>query len=145
MGQFTRLANSGAGRRDGHARRGGLPHEFSFRRGQAVGLVDEVAEVALAAEFLQPGVGEFIDGVELVEGFDENRAAAAGRVEDAETLKFLLPGFPEANEGLALRLVEGGQVVGIGIGQGLAGGAGGGAFRSVASPRRPAPARPGRG
>ena len=63
--------------------------------------------------------------MELVEGLDEKRAAAAGRVEDAEALEFLLPGFPEADEGLALRVVEGGQVVGVGVGQGLAGGAGG--------------------
>ena len=66
-------------------------------------LAVEVEEGALAAEFLQPGVGQVIDGVELVEGFDENRAAAAGQVENAETLEFLLPGFPEADEGLALR------------------------------------------
>ena len=89
----------------------------------------EIEEGALAAEFLEPGVGQFIDGVELVEGLDENRAAAAGRVENAEALQFLLPGFPEADEGLALRFVERGQVIGVGIGQRLAGGAGG--FRLV--------------
>ena len=112
----------------------------------------EVEEGALAAEFLQPGVGEVIDGVELVEGFDENRAAAAGRVENAQALEFLLPGFPEADEGLALGFVERGQVVGVGIGQGLAGGAGGFGlvlaaerFEAAASTRRPAPARPGSG
>ena len=38
----------------------------------------EVEEGALAAQFLQPGVGSFIDGVELVEGLDEKSAAAAG-------------------------------------------------------------------
>jgi hypothetical protein len=65
-------------------------------------LAVEVEEGALAAEFLQPGVGEVIDGMELVEGLDENRATGAGRVEDAEALEFLLPGFPEADEGLAL-------------------------------------------
>ncbi len=32
------------GRRDGHAGRGGFPHENNLRRGQGVGLVDEVAE-----------------------------------------------------------------------------------------------------
>ena len=87
--------------------------------------------------------------MELVEGFDENRAAAAGRVENAEALEFLLPGFPEADEGFALRFVEGGQVVGVGIGQGLAGGAGGFGlvlaaerFEALLSTRRPAPARP---
>ena len=60
-------------------------------------LAVEVEEGALAAEFLQPGVGEVIDGMELVEGLDENRATGAGRVEDAEALEFLLPGFPEAD------------------------------------------------
>lgn len=34
-------------RRHGHAGRGGLPHEINLRRGQGVGLVDEVAEGAL--------------------------------------------------------------------------------------------------
>ena len=63
--------------------------------------------------------------MELVEGFDKDCAATAGQVENAEALEFLLPGFPEADEGLALRFVEGGQVIGVGIGQGLAGGAGG--------------------
>jgi hypothetical protein len=66
--------------------------------------------------------------VELVEGFDEDRAAAAGRVEDAEALEFLLPGFPETDEGFALRIVEGGEVVGVGVSQGFAGGAGGFGF-----------------
>ena len=108
----------------------------------------EVEEGALAAQFLQPGVGGFIGGVELVEGLDEKRAAAAGRVENAEALQLLLPGFPEADEGLALRLVERGQVVGVGIGQRLAGGAGGfrlvllaQRFEALLSTRRPAPAR----
>ncbi len=91
-------------------------------------LTVEVEEGALAAEFLQPGIGQFIDGMELVEGFDKSRAAAAGQAKDAEALEFLLPGFPEADEGLALRVVEGGQVVGVGIGQGLAGGPGGFGF-----------------
>ena len=46
----------------------------------------EVEEGALSAQFLEPGVGDFIEGVELVEGLDEERAAAAGRVENAEML-----------------------------------------------------------
>jgi hypothetical protein len=66
----------------------------------------EVEEGALAAQFLQPGVGDFIERMELVEGLDEERSAAAGRVENAETLQRLLPSFPEADEGLALRFVE---------------------------------------
>ena len=57
----------------------------------------KVEEGALPAQFLQPGVGSFIEGVELVEGLDQERAAAAGRVENAETLQRLLPGFPEAD------------------------------------------------
>jgi len=70
----------------------------------------EVEEGALAAQFLQPGVGGFIEGVELVEGLDEERAAAAGRVENSEALERLLPRLPEADEGVALRFVERGQV-----------------------------------
>ena len=38
------------GWRDGHVRRGGLPHEFNLRRGQAVGLIDQLAERALQAQ-----------------------------------------------------------------------------------------------
>ena len=98
----------------------------------------EVEEGALAAQFLQPGVGDFIEGVELVEAFDEERAAPAGRVENAEMLQDILPGLPEADKGFALRFVEGDQVVGVGVGQGLAGGAGGATLRSAVSRRRPA-------
>ena len=35
----------------------------------------EIEEGALAAEFFKAGVGQVIDGVELVEGLDENGAA----------------------------------------------------------------------
>jgi hypothetical protein len=38
------------GRGDGHAGRGGLPHQFNLRLAQAVGLVDEVAERALQGQ-----------------------------------------------------------------------------------------------
>src|ERR1017187_3263507 len=86
-------------------------------------LIRKVEEGALPAQFLQPGVGDFIEGVELVEGLDQECAAAACQVENAETLQRFLPGFPEADEGLALRFVERGQVVGVGVGQRLAGGA----------------------
>ncbi len=89
----------------------------------------EVEEGALPAQLLQAGVGDFIAGVELVEGLDQERAAATGQVEDAKTLEHLLPRFPEADEGVALRFVEGAQVVGVGVGQRFAGGAGG--FRLV--------------
>lgn len=61
----------------------------------------------------------------LIERLDEERAAAASRVENAEALQFLLPLFKEADKGLALRLVERVQIVGVGIGQRLAGGSGG--------------------
>jgi len=37
-------------RGDGHAGWGGLPNEFNLRRGQAVGLIDEVVERALQAQ-----------------------------------------------------------------------------------------------
>src|ERR1019366_6811987 len=81
----------------------------------------EVEEGALPAQFLQPGVGGFIQGMELVEGLDQERAAAARQVENAETLQRFLPGFPETDEGFALRFVQRGEVVGVGIGQSLAG------------------------
>ena len=67
--------------------------------------------------------------MELVEGLDEERAAAARGIENAEALELVLPGFPEADQGLALRLVQGVEVVGVGIGQRLARGAAG--FRLV--------------
>ena len=41
-----------SGLRDGHAGRGGFPHEGDLRRGQGVGLVDEVAEGALQFQSL---------------------------------------------------------------------------------------------
>ena len=42
------LAHAGIG--DGHAERGGFPHESNLGRGQAVGLVCEVAERALQVQ-----------------------------------------------------------------------------------------------
>ena len=42
------LAHAGMG--DGHAGRGGFPHELNLRRGQGVGLVCEVAEGALQGQ-----------------------------------------------------------------------------------------------
>jgi hypothetical protein len=44
------IGSSGSGRWDGHAGRGGLRHESNLRRGQGVGLVDEVAEGALQVQ-----------------------------------------------------------------------------------------------
>jgi hypothetical protein len=67
-GQRARRAESGSGRPDGHAGRGGLPHEFNLRRGQAVGLIHGVAERALQAQ-----------------GFDG--AGAGGRAEKLESGK----------------------------------------------------------
>ena len=42
--------NQFPGGRDRHAGRGGLPHEGDLCRGQAVGLVDEIAEGALQGQ-----------------------------------------------------------------------------------------------
>ena len=44
------LGKSCCGRRDGHAGRGGLPHQGDLCRGEGVGLVDEVAEGALQGQ-----------------------------------------------------------------------------------------------
>ena len=49
----------------------------------------------------------------MVEGLDEERAAAAGQVENAETFQHFLPRFPEADEGFALRIVERGLPEGV--------------------------------
>ena len=47
-------------RRDGHAGRAGFPHQLNLRRGQAVGLVDEVAEGGLQVQdFGGEGAGGF--------------------------------------------------------------------------------------
>ena len=46
------FGKSCCGRGDGHAGRGGFPHQLDFRRGQGVGLVDEVAEGVLQFETL---------------------------------------------------------------------------------------------
>ena len=44
----------------------------------------EVEERTMAAELVQAVVGMLVDGVQLIEGFDEKRAATAGGVENAE-------------------------------------------------------------
>ena len=87
-----------------------------------------IEQSALAAQFFESGVRDFVKGVELVEGFDEEGTAAAGGVEDAEAFEHILPGFPELDEHLALRFVERGEIVNAGIGQRLARGGGGGGF-----------------
>jgi hypothetical protein len=56
----------GAG--DGHAGRGGLPHEFNLPQGQAIGLIDEVAERALQAQGFG---GEGVGGVDGAGVFDQ--------------------------------------------------------------------------
>jgi hypothetical protein len=76
-------------------------------------LAVEIEEGAVAAQLLQAGIGDFVMGVELIEGLDEKRTAAAGGIEDAQGLERLLPLLPEADEGLALRLIERGEVVGV--------------------------------
>ena len=54
-----------------------------------------------APQFKQPLVGLVIDLVQLVEGFDQERPAAARGVEDADFGEFVLPHFPELNQGLS--------------------------------------------
>ena len=67
MGQrfAKRLSNRGGetpGTGEGHAGRGGLPHQGNLRWGQGVGLVDEVAEGALQLQgFGGEGAGR-VDG-----------------------------------------------------------------------------------
>ena len=80
-------------------------------------LAVEVEEFGMAAQFREAGVGDLVKRVELVERLDEERAAAAREVEDAEALEHLLPGLPEPDERLALRFVQRGEVVGIRVGQ----------------------------
>ena len=58
------LAHAGMG--DGHAERGGFPHESNLGRGQAVGLVCEVAEGALQ---VQGSGGEGAGGLESAGAF----------------------------------------------------------------------------
>ena len=85
-------------------------------------LAVEVEEGALAAQFLEAGVGDFVERVELVEGFDEERAAAAGRDRGCGgALSSSCQASQNRIEGLALRLVERGEVVGVGIGRALCG------------------------
>ncbi len=51
----------------------------------------------------------------MVEGLDQERTAPAGRVDDLDILQFDLPGLPESDQGLSLRLVEGLDVIGLGV------------------------------
>src|ERR1017187_8490197 len=62
----TQTANAGFGKAgSSHAERGGFPHEINLRRGQAVGLVCEVAEGALQFQgFGGEGAGG-LDGADV--------------------------------------------------------------------------------
>ena len=62
-------------RRDGHAGRGGFPHEIDLRRGQGVGLVDEVEEGALQFQGFD---GEGAGGLESAGAFLAQGVEAGG-------------------------------------------------------------------
>ena len=87
-----------------------------------------IEEGALATQLFETGVGDFVIGVELVEGLDEECARVAGGIEDAEAFEDFLLGFPKFDERLALGIAEGFEVVGIRIRQRLASGGGGRGF-----------------
>ena len=61
-------------------------------------LAVEVEEAGVAPQFLEARIGDFIVGVKLVEGFDEEGPAAAGRIEDAKSFEHFLPLLPEVDE-----------------------------------------------
>ena len=67
----------------------------------------EVEERARAAQLLQPVVRLLVGVVELLERLDQERAAAAGRVEQLDGRQLALPEIPEADEGRPLGGVEG--------------------------------------
>ena len=69
------LSGSSCGWRDGHAGRGGFPHQSNLRRGQAVGLVCEVAEGALQFQGLG---GEGAGGLESAGAFLAKGVEAGG-------------------------------------------------------------------
>ena len=64
----------------------------------------------------QDALGLLVLGKHLVEGFDEERAAAAGGIDDADGFEFFKPAGPELGEGGAVRrgLLGRAEVVGIG-------------------------------
>ena len=82
----------------------------------------EVEQGPLAAQFFEPVVRVLVRLIELLEGFDEKRAAAAGGVEDADVRKLALPEVPERDEGVALGFFEGVEVVDARVVEGAAGG-----------------------
>src|ERR1035438_7145491 len=85
--------SSGRGRpRDRHAGRGGLPQEINLRRGQGVGLVDEVAEGALQFQgFGGEGVGG-VDGAGVLVPQSLNSCGGQGQFLAPDTLHFADPG-----------------------------------------------------
>ncbi len=58
-------------------------------------LAVQVEELGESPQLLDPVVGLLVLGVELVEGFDQERPAAAGRVEDPNRAQLVLPVEPE--------------------------------------------------
>ena len=42
----------------------------------------------------------------MIEGLNQERAAPTGRVDDFDILQLGLPGFPESDQGFALRLTQ---------------------------------------
>ena len=72
------IGNQGSearGRWDGHPGRDGLPHASNLRRGQGVGLVDEVAEGALQGQGFG---GEGAGGLESAGAFLAQGVEAGG-------------------------------------------------------------------
>ncbi len=83
----------------------------------------EIEKRPRAPEFFQPVVRPLVGVVELLERLDQERPAAAGGVEQLDGREFVLPEFPEADEGRPLGSVERVEVVDAGIGEYAAGGA----------------------
>ena len=77
----------------------------------------------MPAEFFQPVVRPLVGVVELLERLDQERAAAAGGVEQLDGRQLVLPGVPEADEGRPLGGVERVEVVDARVGEHAAGGA----------------------
>ena len=63
-------------------------------------LAVQVEELGESPQLPDPVVGLLVLGVELVEGFDQERPAAAGRVEDPDRAQLLLPVQPERQQRL---------------------------------------------
>ena len=58
-------------------------------------LAVQVEEFGESSQLLDPVVGVLVLGVELVEGFDQERPAPASRVENPDRAELLLPVQPE--------------------------------------------------